>query len=342
MIELNVEKQLLPVITTNFEVVKASLTESIAKYKNMVVTEDGLKICKADKLKLSGMKKKIDDYRKSVKQELLVPISAFEDNCKVLIGLIEDAETPLVAGIEVFNEKIREANKVAALELIAQAVKEQQLTLKYADRLTLLDKYTQLSAKAKATKTDIEQRAFILLQEQDREIEQLRLEEERKVEALRLENERIAELKAFEVKRQIELVAAEVIRKEDALDIANETLISANLDIHSKMFIEDFIGLVENGTSARDIVREINKRKERIVIQETPIIEPVISPVVEIKKEPIELPFTDLEPVQTPTEPVKMYFVEMRVEGTLEEITSLSKFLKENDYSYEKTNSGRA
>jgi len=341
MLEIKLEKQ-LPQIKINFVEVKASIQQAMEKYNGLVVTEEELPGCKATQKQLAGYRNKLDTYRKDVKKEMTKPITDFENQCKELIGLVTDAETPIKAGIEVFNEKIRDTKRKEAQELIELAISEQQLNEKYGSQLTVLDKYTMLSAKDKDTKIDIEQRAFILLQEQEREIEAIKIEKERVAEALRLENERIAELKALEEKRQIELAAAEVIRKEDALDIAKETLISANLDINSKMFIEDFIGLVENGTSARDIVREINKRKERIVIQETPIvvpepiIEPIVIPIVEpIKEEPIEVPFAEL-PQET-----KMYFIEMRVEGTLEEITSLSKFLKDNGYNYNATDKGR-
>ena len=351
MIELNVEQQLLPVITTNFEVVKASLTESIAKYKNMIVTEEGLKGCKADQKKLAGMRNKIDDYRKSVKSELLVPITKFEDNCKVLTGLILDAETPLKAGIEVFNEKIRKEKRISAELAISEAITQHKLTIKYANQLTVLDKYTMLSTKSKDTKIDVDQRAFILLQEQIREIEALRAEEERKVEALRLETERKAELAALEEKRQNELAAvelkrkqdfeaAEIIRKAENIEIAKNAIEQANEMVKEQMQLEDFTALIESGANAMTIIQEINKRKNRIIRQETPVIVPEkIIPIVKNTPIPeekaIELPFTEVPPEEKQPVPLKKYFIEMRTTGTLQEIKDLSQFLRDNNYEYD-------
>jgi len=340
MLEIKLEKQ-LPVVTINFIEVKASIKEAMEKYSGLVVTETELAGCKATQKQLAGYRNKLDTYRKEVKKEMSKPITDFENQCKELIGLVTDAEQPIKDGIEVFNEKIRENNKVNALAVIFKVVIAQGLNEKYADQLTVLDKYTQLSAKTKDTKADIEQRAFILLQEQEREIEQLRLDEERRVEALRLENERIAELKKLEEKRQIELAEAEVIRKAETLEIAIEHITECNKTIKNKIEIDDFKSQIDLGATSINVIREINKRFERITEQEKPVIEPVIIPVEEIKEEPIELPFADLEPTEAQTEPIKIYFIEMRVEGELEEITSLSKFLKDNKYNYDVSDKGR-
>jgi len=316
MIELNVNKE-LPVITTNFEVVKASLIENIEKYKNVIVTEENLKDSKSDHKKIASMVKKIDEYRKNVKRELLVPVTKFEDNCKELTGLLLNVDIPLVAGIDVFNDKVRDTKKLEAEDMILKVIIEYGINEKYANQLNVLEKYCNLSAKAKDTLIDIEQRAFILLQEQEREFEQIKIEKERVAEALRLENERIAELKAFEEKRQIELAAVEVIRKAETMEIAVEHITECNKTIKNKIEIDDFKSQIELGATSINIIREINKRFERITEQEKPVIEPVIVPAEEIKEEPVELPFTDLELSQMLTEPVKMYFIEMRVEGTM-------------------------
>jgi len=350
MLEIKLEKQ-LPIVSINFNEVKTSIQEAMSKYTGLVVTEEELPGCKTTQKQLAGYRSKLDTYRKDVKKEMTKPITDFENQCKELIGLVKDAEEPIKAGIEVFNEKVRENKRTDALSTILKVVIEQGLNEKYADQLTVLDKYTMLSAKDKDTKTDIEQRAFLLLQDQEREIEQIKIEKERVAEALRLENERIAELKALEEKRQIELEAAEekrkkefeeseILRKAENLQIAINTIEQANTQIKQQISIEDYMALINGGATAMTIIQEINKKKARIILLETPIIEPVIAPVEEIKEEPIILPIVDAKPTQTPTEPVKMYFIEMRVEGTLEEITSLSKFLKDNNYNYNATDKG--
>lgn len=169
MKELEVNKQ-LPVITTNFEEVKISLNQSLEKYKGIIVTEETLQDCKKTQQDLSKVKNSIEGFRKSVKKDMEVPIKEFEAKCKELVSLIGEVEQPIKDGITLFDNKRREEKKIKALEFIKDAVVKHSLDEKRASRLTVIDKYLNLSASGKSVKEDIEQRALMLLQEQDREL----------------------------------------------------------------------------------------------------------------------------------------------------------------------------
>jgi len=136
--EIVLNKQ-LPIINMNFEEVKASLIETTEKYKGIIVTEEGLKDCKATQKELAGVRNKIDDYRKAIKREMEKPIKEFEGQCKELIGLVEEAEKPIKDGILIFDNKRRDEKKLKALELINECVQALGLEEKYASRLTVLD-----------------------------------------------------------------------------------------------------------------------------------------------------------------------------------------------------------
>lgn len=168
MKELEVNKQ-LPVITANFDEVKESLNQSLEKYKGIIVTEETLQDCKKTQQDLSKVKNGIETFRKSVKKDMEVPIKEFEAKCKELVSLIGDVEQPIKDGITVFDNKRREEKKIKALEFIKESIEKHGLEEKYASRLTVIDKYLNLSASGKSVKEDIEQRALMLLQEQDRE-----------------------------------------------------------------------------------------------------------------------------------------------------------------------------
>jgi ElaB/YqjD/DUF883 family membrane-anchored ribosome-binding protein len=88
--QLQVLKQELPVIEFNFDEIKAALTEKLTEYSNLVVTEETVPGCKSSQKELSTIRRKLDDYRKEVKKEVKKPIDAFEDQCKELIGMVED------------------------------------------------------------------------------------------------------------------------------------------------------------------------------------------------------------------------------------------------------------
>ncbi len=175
MKELIILNKTLPVIDINFEEVKKDLADQLEQYKNLVVTEDTLSVCKSNQKALAGLKGKVDTYRKDIKRVMSEPITAFENKCKELIALIEYAEQPLKDGIKVFDDKKREEKRNLALSIISEIIIKHGISPKYANQLTVLDKYTNLTAKESEVKEDIEQRAFILLGEQKKEIELLEL-----------------------------------------------------------------------------------------------------------------------------------------------------------------------
>lgn len=165
----------LPVITIDFDNLKEALTHAVADYKSLVVTEEQLSLCKEKQRELAGLRNKIDRYRLDVKKEMSKPISEFEDKCKQLIKIVEQAETSLKEGIKVFDDKKREEKRKVAEELRQTIIEQHELKPKYAEQLTILDKYMNLTAKASDVKEDIEQRAFLLLSEQNKEQEMLEI-----------------------------------------------------------------------------------------------------------------------------------------------------------------------
>ena len=163
---MNITEQQLPVIAFNFEDMKANLTQSMEHYKNLVVTEDTLSMCKSEQKELAGVRVKIDGYRKDVKKEMSKPIEEFEGKCKQLIALVEDAEKPLKEAISVFDDKKRAEKRLVAEEIIKEMIEKHGLKGEYAAELTVLEPYCNLTSTRKAVAEDIEQRAFIAISKQ--------------------------------------------------------------------------------------------------------------------------------------------------------------------------------
>lgn len=227
--DIQVNKQ-LPVITINFEEVKANLIANTEKYKELVVTEDSLKDCKATQKDLAGLRNKIDGYRKEVKKEMEKPIKEFEGQCKELIGLIEEVEKPIKLGIVEFDNKRKEAKRMAAQATILDYIEKLGLEKKYADQLTVLDKYLNLSASAKSVVEDIEQRANMLKQQQNSD------------------------------KAKAEMLKATI---ETTLEAVNKT-------IKTPLEYKDFEKYIELGWDIAKIVREINDKADLIRKAEQP------------------------------------------------------------------------
>ena len=246
--DIKITKEQLPVIQINFDEIKANLSASMAKYKNIVVTEGTLSGCKATQKDLAGLRNKIDTYRTDKKKELSKPIVAFEEQCKELIGLVEQVERPIKEGISVFDDEKRAEKRRQAEEYIKEIAEESGLADKYAVRLTVIDKYCNLTAKKSDIIDDLKGRAFALKIEQDRETELLGIIQD----TIAVENERltrkmslaefhrlisggaptkdiIAEIRArasviYEAEHPVEEIEEEVI-KEVAEEIGEEPIV---------------------------------------------------------------------------------------------------------------------
>lgn len=176
-----------PKVVINYEELKAELERSLEEYKGLIVTAETLGGCKDAQKELASLRVKIDTYRKEKKKEIEKPIKEFEAQCKELIALVESVEKPIKDGIKVFDDQKREEKRLKAVELAKEVAAEAGLNEKYATKLDILDKYTNLTATAKAVKEDLEIRAFALKGEQDREEERLKII----TSVLESENERL-------------------------------------------------------------------------------------------------------------------------------------------------------
>lgn len=97
----------IPCAIDNLEALKAELQPKLEHYKNLVVTEDGIKAAKEDKTKLNKLKKAIDEQRIAVKKKCLEPYEALEKECKEVEKPILEAVKAIDDQIKAFDEKER-------------------------------------------------------------------------------------------------------------------------------------------------------------------------------------------------------------------------------------------
>lgn len=91
------------VINANWDEMKKSLSEIVAPYKSVIVTEDALATSKSDRAKLNKLKGNIDDYRKTVKKLYSAPLTAFENKCKELTGICDEGISNLDKQVKEFE-----------------------------------------------------------------------------------------------------------------------------------------------------------------------------------------------------------------------------------------------
>ena len=91
-------------IKFNFEELKAELDERLGYYRNLVITEDGVKEGKEDLAKMRKLREAIETRRKDVKKEYLKPYNEFELKCKELVALIDEPINAVNNQLKGFDE----------------------------------------------------------------------------------------------------------------------------------------------------------------------------------------------------------------------------------------------
>jgi len=349
MLDINLEKQ-LPVITMNFSEVKASLVEGSKKYKGLIVTAEGLKDCKAMQSELSSTRIKLDTYRKTVKKEMTIPITKFEDQCKELIALVTEVETPLKAGIEVFNQKVRDEKKIIAENIILDFIKEQGLIEKYSKELNVIDKYMNLTAKDSDVVNDVASRGFLLLQEQEQEIETLQIIKDT-IENLNKGIDAKIAIEDFQTLIDSKVspvkIMSEINSRVERIK-ANELKAIADKAAAAEKLVQDRIAKAEKEAILKaDKERLLKEKAIETYIKigntekEGKVVDAIEKPSITVKQiaVPVGVPYQEPARVTTVTkEP--LYFATIKAIGSLDEIKKLGDFLKDNGYNYTVLESG--
>jgi len=164
---IQVNEKQLPVIKTNFEEVKVFLTDKLEKYKGLVVTEQSLDADKTTKKEMTTLRKTMDDKRKEIKKDLLVPIDEMEKQFKELITIVDGVLIPIKEGLNVFDEKKRQANIDYAKETIKQYVID--LELNEIDFI-MQSNFSNMTTTKKAIKEEITRQATELRNKKDQPV----------------------------------------------------------------------------------------------------------------------------------------------------------------------------
>lgn len=110
--ELKVEeiKALAPV-KFNYEDIKKWVTEKSSEYKSIVYTPETITLAKQDRATLNKVSEAINNEKKRIKNELLKPYVDFENKCKELMAIVDDASKTIDKQVKEFEEKEQNAKK---------------------------------------------------------------------------------------------------------------------------------------------------------------------------------------------------------------------------------------
>ena len=98
-------------IETNFEAVRDWLTEELAPYASMVVTDDAIADAKKLRANLNKISDSIDAQRKAIKKEWMKPYEAYEAKCKELTGIVGSAKSNIDGQIKAMENEVKEQKR---------------------------------------------------------------------------------------------------------------------------------------------------------------------------------------------------------------------------------------
>lgn len=113
------------VITSNLAELKENVMSIAKAYEGLAVTEDNIPERKKDVATLRKVVKAIEDKRKEVKKEHMLPYTAFESEIKVVESLIDDVINPINTSIKDFEDKAKLEKLERCKKLYAEHIPEE-------------------------------------------------------------------------------------------------------------------------------------------------------------------------------------------------------------------------
>lgn len=102
-------------LTANFAEMKEALTEFIAPYEKLIVSEDAIAEAKSDRARVNKIKGNIDSYRKLIKGLYNEPYKRFEDKCKELCQICDKGISNIDEQLISYEER-RKHEKLSSLK----------------------------------------------------------------------------------------------------------------------------------------------------------------------------------------------------------------------------------
>lgn len=137
--DLQLQSTILPgEIQNNLESFIEEVKREVAPYQGLIFEPEDTKGAKKTVADLRKYRKDIEDRRKQVKKEWLVPYTAFESRVKEALSFIDDVITPITEQLsEAEQRRIKE--KTAAIEDLKTQVFSDSVVNSYRDELWLND-----------------------------------------------------------------------------------------------------------------------------------------------------------------------------------------------------------
>lgn len=150
-------------IKWNYEDIKTEVLEKLKNYQNLVYTDDQIPEAKADKARLNKLKEALDNKRKEIKKQCLMPYEKFEKQVKDILAIIDEPVALIDKQIKEYDEQKKATKRIEIEKIFASIEKPDFLKLesifneKWLNATFSLKKVTEeITSAINKTKEDLQ------------------------------------------------------------------------------------------------------------------------------------------------------------------------------------------
>lgn len=118
-------------IDWNFDELKEEITKKSSDYLNLVYSSDQIKDAKQDRANLRKLVTALENKRKEIKKEIMVPYDDFAEKEKELVGIINEAITNIDTQVKGYEEGLRQEKLAKVKEIYKECIGDLDRTVPF-------------------------------------------------------------------------------------------------------------------------------------------------------------------------------------------------------------------
>ena len=140
-------------IDWNFDELKEEITKKSSDYLNLVYSSDQIKDAKQDRANLRKLVTALENKRKEIKKEIMVPYDDFAEKEKELVGIINEAITNIDTQVKGYEEGLRSEKLAKVKEIYKECIGDLDRTVPFEK--IFKDSWLNVSTTLKSIKEEI-------------------------------------------------------------------------------------------------------------------------------------------------------------------------------------------
>ena len=285
----------------NKDEIVSAIQERIARYENVVYSEDNIKQAKADRAELNKLSKALDDKRKEIKNLFMEPYNAFDAEVRDVIALIKKPTELIDKQVKAYEAGQKDGKKAKLEDYFNEVITDLGAYVKFED--VFEERYLNATMSLNSATFDIQH----------------------KINTIRNDLETIDSLQS----KYIVEVKAKYLQTHDlSMALAeNKRLCDLEEKLEAEKAAKEEQARKEAEAKAAQAAKEAEAKEAE---QQAQPEQPEAEQPEDVKPEP-ENPNATPKQIQ---EPERVFETTFTVRGTKEQLTELVKYMKQTGLSY--------